>query len=403
MNKKLILLLTMLIVLSFCATGHASEDNVITLDQARMLANSNSRNLAKYDLKVKKAQYQLYQLEAQRNDIYYQSNYLFNRYNSLYEKYYSLQEQLNQGDESVVPQMDEIMEEIQNIEREMETQSEKISALEDSIESAEMNYDESTVNKNNFEKQLQFEVDRLYVTILNQEDALLTAGKEYELKLNLLNVEKTRLNLGSSSLQKVDQMAAEVADQKKRIVEQTHLIKTLKGKLNVMMGRGYDDELKLVPFNVPDAVEVPKYDQLLSNAFQKYNVLKKLQNEIEQDEDELEDENDYYQSILLGLQIEEKKLQLEDEEIKLKEMVYNLLADLEAKQEDYCLSIINYENAKKAFEWDKKRFEMGHISKLSLMKSELSYLNAKNKKTSSGYAFYLAERTLRLAEEGIFV
>lgn len=92
---------------------------------------------------------------------------------------------------------------------------------------------------------------------------------------------------------------------------------------------------------------------------------------------------------------------MEDEKVKLKESINNLMADVKTKQEDYQIALKNYQNAQKSYEWDKKRYELGQLSKLELIKSELNCIIPKNKNISAGYAFYLAYRNLELAENEI--
>ncbi|MFZ5642887.1 MAG: hypothetical protein ACOY46_04755 [Bacillota bacterium] len=69
--------------------------------------------------------------------------------------------------------------------------------------------------------------------------------------------------------------------------------------------------------------------------------------------------------------------------------------------ESYKISLANYEHSKKNCIWDRKRFALGQISKLSLMQSELDYLDMENKKNSAGYDFYKSLSAIRLAEAGI--
>jgi outer membrane protein TolC len=299
--------------------------------------------------------------------------------------------------------MNAVWADISKVEKDMEAQSKKISSSESNIKNAETNYADAIKSKADLEKQLQFDVDQLYVAVLNQEAALSIANKEYERELDLLHVEKVRLQLGRSSRQQVDQLADHVAGFERKIIEQAEAVKTKKRQLNDLMGRGDDDELKLVPFDLPETAEVFDYDHLLSKALQQNPGLEKIRRELAQYGDELNDldrEDDYYEYRLKALDIEEKKLQLADEEKKLKERINNLIADLEAKQYAYHLSLISYENAVKVFQLDQKRFEMG-LSKLTLRQSELNCLNAQNRKNVAGYAFYLAEAAIRLAEEGI--
>lgn len=398
MKKKLILLLSMLLVLGSFSTGYAADDSVITekvitLEQVRGLAYENSRDLKKYEISVDKAKYQQDQAEDNNNDT-------LNSYNSLATYYSQLSAELS--NETDAAKQAEIKAEMQQIETQMESQYDKIKSSSNSIEDSENNYDDSVKEEENYRKQLEFIVEELYTTILNQEDSLLTLNKEYEIKQYLLNVERKKLELGRSSQLAVDKLSIEITNLKKSIIEQTNQIKTKKGQLNDMMGRGYDDEIKLAPFEVSGTVEIPDNKQLLSSATQSYDTLSQLNRDINDLEDDEDDETDYYKSLLLRQDIKTKELQLEDEKIKLNETINNLITDLKSKQADYQLSLTNYRNAQRSYEWDKKRFELGQISKLALTESELNYLNMKDKKESGGYALYLAQRTLKLAEAGIF-
>lgn len=228
--------------------------------------------------------------------------------------------------------------------------------------------------------------------------------KELEMKQSLLNLERARLALGNSSRLKVDQLALDVSNIDKQIIELNSSIKKTKGKFNDMIGRDYDDELILAPFEIPETGEIPDYDILLSRATQEYDKIDELKRDIEQREDDLDYvEDDNYQEELLELEIKEKKLQLEDERYKLMDTLNNIMAEVKLKQEEYQLSLINYNNAQNNYKWDKKKFELGRISKLDLMQSELNYLNMKDKNISAGYGFYLAYRSLKLAEAGILL
>ncbi|MFZ5631300.1 MAG: TolC family protein [Bacillota bacterium] len=406
MRKKLVAILMMLFVLGCISTGYAAEEevsteNTITLEKAKSLVNANSRNLKKYKISVDKAEYQLYQAEDQRDEIFHSLNSMYSKYDKLWQEYTSLQE--NQGDPAVADRINELEAEISNLEQEMIVQNEKIDSSSDGVEDAENNYNDSIKEEQNYRKQLEYVVEELYTTILNQEESLFTLKKECELKKYLLDMERKKLQLGKSTQLKVSQLEADIINQNNAITELTNNIKTKKWQLNDMMGKGYDDELNLVPFEVPGTVEIPEYNQLLSDAMQTYDALLQIKRDIKESEDELDDEDDYYQSQLLKSGIKEKELQLEDEIINLSEAIINLITDVKSKQEGHQLALINLKNAQKSYEWDKKRYETGLISKLALLESELNYLNMKNKEASSGYALYLAQRSLKLAEDGILI
>ena len=386
MSKKLILLLALSLVLGNISSGYAAEAEVTTttatvvpittLEQARGLVMENSRALQKYESNVKKTKYQQQQAE-------YQLNEAIDRYNSIGSK------------------LDE--DNSENVWDQLDSQSDKIESSSDSIDDAENNYDDAVKEEDNYQKQLGYLVEELYTTILNQEAELSKLNKEYELKEYLLNVERKKLGLGSSSQYNVDELAADVNQLNKSVIEQTNTIKTQKGQLNDMMGRGYDEELQLAPFEVPVTLEIPEYERLLSDVTYSYTRLSQLKRNLTNLEDDYDDEDDYYKSLILSQEIKTKELELVDETNGLYETVNNMLTDAKSKQENYQLILTNFRNAQRSYEWDKKRYELGQISKLAFMESELSYLNVQNQKISAAYALYLAQGSLKLAANGILI
>lgn len=403
MGKKLAALLMVVFVLGSFSNGYAATANTITLEQAKELVQSKNRDLQKYKLNVDKAKYNLYRTEDEREDIYDTLNNIHVRRIELSREYSSLQELLNQGDVSVLDRMNQIQAQIDSLDKQMVSQSDIINSFSDNIEDARNNYDDSVKDADNYKKQMDYIVEQLYINILNQEDNLVTLKKQYELNQYLLGLEEKKLQLGKSSQLNVSKLYADLTGQNKSIIELADDIKANKGQLNHMMGRDYYDELKLTPFHVPAVVEIPDQQQLLSSALQEYNTLSRLERDIDRSRDDLNDEDDIYQFALLKLGIMEKELQLEDEKANLAKTINNLIANVKSRQEDYQLAQINLINAQRDYEWDKKRYGLGFISRLALLESELKYLNMKDKEASGAYALYMAQRSLELAKEGILI
>ncbi|HAG07469.1 MAG: Putative outer efflux protein [Clostridia bacterium 62_21] len=393
MRQILVLVLTILFMAGGLSVCHAADD-VITLEQAKELAGKNSRNLRMFEINREKAKYQLYEAEDQYDDAYYE-------YYCLVNKLERLQEKLNQEGLSQ-EEINEIQAEMESVWDEIGKQSSTLESLLDKKRDAESRYDDAVIDEENFKKQLDYAVEKLYTTILKEEHNSIVLDRERELKQSLLNVEQAKLGLGRSTRLKVVELSTEVLNLSKEIDRLDGSIKAHKGELNDLMGRDYDAVLTLVPFEVPETVEVPEYQTLLSRATQEYDRIYKLKRDIEQREDDLDEiGDDGYEDELLELEIEELRLGLKDEKYKLINTINNLLLNVETKQKDYRLALLNYENAKQNYEWDKQRFEMGKISKLDLMESELNYLRSENEKLSAAYDLYLAKRSLELAQEGI--
>lgn len=405
MRGILSLLLAILLVLGSCLTGYAADDNTLTLAQAKELASKNSRNLLKYQIAMEKAKYQWDESNYDYNAAADQYNVMMQQYNDLCEEYSSLQEQLDAGDGSVVATMNEIKEEMAALEEKMYAEGDNLNALADKTTDAEDAYDDSVRELDNYKKTLDYLVEELYFSILNREANLQTLTKEYDLSQYLLNLEKTKFAMGRSSQAQIDQLSKDIMSLDKQIADLTTLIQTSKKELNDMIGRGYDEKLTLTPFTVSNTTAITEadYSALLSKANQDNDTIADLKEEVSDMKDDLENENDYYQSRLLELDIKAKELQLQDEKYAHDELVKKLIADAKTKQADYQLAVMNYQNQARTYSWDQKKFELGRLSKVSLMQSELTYLNMKDKKLAAEYALYLVQHAMTLAQSGIFV
>ena len=410
------MLLVGIFVLSGLCAGYASEndsesaaedisEDVITLTQVKELAGKNSRDLTRYEISTEIAKYQLYQTDDQYDDADHDLDNDMYRLNNLNKQYADLQEQLNEPDadvDAIQAKMDSIQDKMDSIWEDMDQKSGSVESLRNKKRDAETEHNQAIIYEENYEKKLDYLVEDLYTTILKQEQSLKIYSKESELKQYSLNLERVRLGLGRSSQLEVDQLSIELASINKTVDELSNSIKASKGSLNDMMGRDYDDPLSLTSFEVSTAADIPEYNILLIRATGAYDKIEEIKRDIDERKEDLDYvDDDNYQEELLELQIDKKRLEVKDEKSQLVETINNLMSDLSSKQENYQISLTKYEKAKKDFEWNKKRFEMGRISKLDLLQSELDYLNSENEKVSAEYDFYLAQRSLELAEDGI--
>lgn len=305
MRKKLILVvITLFLLITGYSTAYASEEEVvteevITLEKAISLAKANSRNLAKHELNRDIAKSKKDQAENQRNNDWNSYNNLGNRYDNLLQQYYNAIE--NGSDVSGIEK------EIQDLEKSMSTQYEKLNSAI-SMRSAENTLKDSEKQVEKYLKQLEYEVEQHYIKILNQEEALETTKKELELKQSLMKAESAKLQLGNSTRTKVDQLSTEITNINKKIIETTNLLNVNRLKFNDIMGRTLNDKIVLEHFNVPEKVDLPEYDTLLSKVNQEYDGLYKLKRDIDDSEDDLDSKTDYYERRVLSLEIKSKEL-----------------------------------------------------------------------------------------------
>lgn len=397
MSKKLMVLLVLLLLLGSSSTVYAAEESivsaqVITLEQAKGLAKEHSRTLKKYEINVDKAKYQQQQSEDDQDELYWAYNSLGNQIAALYES-------LNEPGADAAS----ILAQIERLEEQQESQYDKIESSSDSSDDAEDTYDDAVKEKENYRKQLDYLVEQQYTEILNLEASQRVLIKEIDVKKELLNMERKRLVLGSSQQAKVDELAAGLTELNKKQIEQANSIKTKKGQFNDLLGRSYDASLELVPLTVSLTVELPEYQQLLSDVTYGYDRLSQLKRDLDDLEDDYDDEEDYYKVRILSQEIKALELDLANETNGLYDVVNNLLAEVQLNKEAYELAAAHLRSAQRTYQWNQKRFELGQISKVTLLESELSYLSAENQKISTGYGLSLSWASLKLAAEGILL
>lgn len=399
------LLLTILfLLLTMNVTAYAVEEvNVIDLRLAKELVIKNSRSMKNMELTVEKAKFNEYiadnnYTEAKDDDARY-------TYNALRREYDELAEQLAAGDISVQSSMAALEKDISKAKEAMETESINIANFLDKYEEAQATYDDKERAKKDFEKQLEYQVEQLYTNILQTEAQIKLLQQTYDQKIISLNYERIKKEIGASGAD-IDELAVEASNVSKSIKYLQGKLKVLRREFNDLMGRGPEQSFQLVDFSVTVTYQIPTHDDLLSKLTNNYAKIPQLQRDIEKEKGDLNDanvEDDSNTQRLVEIGIEEKELALEEEKLKLNNMVSDLIAELDSKQETYQLAEISLNSAKNAFEREQKKFEIGVISKLQLMSSAIKYQEFINDRNLAGYEYSLARQAVALAELGIFI
>ncbi|KJS85493.1 MAG: hypothetical protein JM58_08625 [Peptococcaceae bacterium BICA1-8] len=395
-QKLLTFFLSFILVFLTLASAAFSAEEVLTLEEAKEMARG-SRGLMQSELDVEKAKFEYYQAQNNYDDVKTPSYY------NLLPYYFYLNEQKDQGI-NVDDQLKNVEKQISDAKEKLDSEADKAASARDAMESRETAYEDSKASKEKSEKQLDYQVEQMYTSILLQEDKLVSMNKELEYKYNLLNIERRRLALGSSTQEKIDSLAIETSNFNKTIIEAKSSLKNAKGNFNDLLGRDYDAGLKLAHFSVNEVALIPVYNDLLQLVTQKYDKLAQLEKDISERQKDLEDDavkDTAYQADLIKIEIKRQELQIEDEKKNLKETINNFITELNIKQKNYQLAKLDWEGTQKNYGRAQKRFELGLISKLELIESELDYAAGKNKFMSVSYDFSLAQNNLELVKQGI--
>ena len=242
---------------------------------------------------------------------------------------------------------------------------------------------------------------KLYTTILNLENTLQVLEKQYEASMNKVKALRLQQELGMVTADLVKNTEVAASNLAQSIKSLKDLLQKSKWTLNDLMGRDPDSNLQLVGFTVEGPFPTENYEIVLEQALANNAELPKLERQLryyDQDGNYTDDSNDIR---VLSASIDRTKLSIEDLKQSLKESVKVLVANHDAKAKNYQLAEVNLSTAQKTYEWAKKKYELGIISKLDFEDAEIAYQQKLNEKVNAGYEYMLARNALELAKQGI--
>jgi hypothetical protein len=398
-NKKIfvLVLITFLLNLIFPNIIFA-DDMLLDLETAKKLALENSKQIKAINLKVDKLE-----LSAEiASDAY--KDVLYSSYNTLLNEYLSLKKISEAGDHSVDGRIAAL--ELQMSALKGADNNETIADLQDSSRDAKNAMKDMKMAREDFEKQLEYTIEKLYIEILKQKKNLLLLEKSYEINSKLLTIEKLKNKLGMSNAAAVNKIAVDVSNIYNSISGLKNVITVLKWQLNDHLGYEYNKNIKLKEFDISVDMFTPTFNNLLNQISSNYPVIKQIERDIkikkeDQDDENYKDNDNKLEQ--LDLEIKENELTLQEKEFLLKTTTQNLISKLKTKAKDYTIAEMSYNNIYDMKRWDEKKYELGIISKIQLDSSILSLKEAENKKKAAAYDYFLAKRELELAQSGILL
>ena len=225
--------------------------------------------------------------------------------------------------------------------------------------------------------------------------------KQYEAAMNKVKALRLQQELGMVTADLVKNTEVAASNLAQSIKSLKDLLQKSKWTLNDLMGRDPDSNLQLVGFTVEGPFPTENYEIVLEQALANNAELPKLERQLryyDQDGNYTDDSNDIR---VLSASIDRTKLSIEDLKQSLKESVKVLVTNHEAKAKNYQLANVNLNTAKQTYEWAKKKYELGIISKLDFEDAEIAYQQKLNEKVNAGYEYMLARNALELAKQGI--
>lgn len=265
--------------------------------------------------------------------------------------------------------------------------------------------DTKTLNEN-IKTGLDYDVEALYLTIINAENELRLMEIDLRVQADLLKIERFKLELGMSTENKVKQLGLALDALHSSYNSANIQAKNYKATMNRFIGRDADSTLKLnKDVELYLNKEVGSIDETYKKVIDKYLAIKQYERTIS----EKEKDKDWYGSNQsekienLNNTIKEAAIAKENTEKALKQSVVNIYDKISLFQRNISITKSNLGVAQKNYEFDLQKFQLGMISPIELKSSEKALEVAKKNFNKAEYDYYLALRELELAEKGIIL
>lgn len=381
----------------------AGDSSVITLSQAKELARNKARSMKNLAVTQDK-------LEVEARIAY--DNYIGTDIQSNIDGYRTmlkdLQERIdnsNDPDEiaSLQQRMAQLEQTISGLKGVLPSTQSTSNALRMQWRAKDNAYEDMDKIISDAEKELELRVEGMYFGLLNTQNSILLQEKNLELLGAQLQIERLKYDLGLST--KVDEksIAVQYDNLYKMLGDLKNVRKIAVWQLNGLMGRELSSELAVVPEQIAPVLTTVSYEELLDKAIKNsLSIARKERDIVDYNADARKETNvKARKSIILSKEIAE--LELEDLTESYKVAVKALINDLETSYKTWENKTLATAKAKEAFRHDQAKYELGLISKLQYMGSELSYLQAANDELTAAQNWYLARKKIILAEQGVLV
>lgn len=124
---------------------------------------------------------------------------------------------------------------------------EAVDAAKSAYNSAKYAYSDAKTALENTKLKIDFDVEKLYLTILYTDNNIKALEENNKLQQKLTNIEKIKMSLGISTQLQVDQQVQKNIALQKQLQELYDSAETLKYQLNRWMGRDLEITFKLAP------------------------------------------------------------------------------------------------------------------------------------------------------------
>jgi len=285
------------------------------------------------------------------------------------------------------------------------------SSMKTSVENARKTYEaakntleDSKVTLENLKMKIEYDVEKLYLDILNMDNSIEIAKKNYEMQGRLVEVEKIKVQVGLSTNYSLSEKIQQAKDTKRQLDTLYNSREKLAWQMNRMIGRDQGALLELAPVTF-SPVEIGTQSEANEAAIQTSLTIKQFNRTIEDKNKDLEEKktNQSDKAEKIEFEIKSTNLQKSDAEYNIKLALENAYEQMALKQSQLADYRTAYEVEKENYRHQKIKYELGLIGKIALDSSEISFEQKRTNFEKAVYDYYLSVRQIDLAEKGILI
>lgn len=245
------------------------------------------------------------------------------------------------------------------------------------------------------------EVLCMQVTQYNKNIELLE--KQITLAEKSLRLAKVQQELGMALTTDVQNSQISMEEYQQSLETAKENLSNVKRQINVLIGRGQDSALEVLPMRVPVIVSsIPIYSEALVKEFVDGDyTLKTYERSIANYKDEVDGETDSDILQAADNKIEAVKLTIEERERTVANNVKSQLAKMTADKASYETSQAKVTTERKNLEVVQKKYVLGMVTTSELLQAEISYQNAVVTHWKNSYNYYLDWQEYKAMKEGI--
>ncbi|NLO76562.1 MAG: TolC family protein [Clostridia bacterium] len=382
---------------------------LLTLGEAKKLAVENARSLQSFGITVE-------QLRAKARiakDTYEASDLYKRYYNELnYLRYLENEHAQIEQDSSL--SSDERTAKLASSTEMIMLQRGVISAIKAQLpavgadnpakkawETAENLYDDTKVSYNQALLQMELAVEKLFFGIYYQQLSLDMLEKVSEIQKMNKEITATSRDLGLATDLDVEKAEKAIDDTNKSIADLKTVYESSVWKLNDLIGREPTSPLQLA---VPEFTPVPldkTYEAVRDKYWDNDVLIPPKERDLKDLKEDYKDTDDSDERAVISAEIKKAEIAIIDTKQAVNEKIKSLIDGAATKYKAWQNALLNKKEVELTDKFNKIKYELGLLSKIQMLNSELAVKQALIEERNAAYAYYTALSEIELAEAGV--